>query len=101
MIMLNTKLGLDPVIGASSRVLILGTMPGDESLRQQRYYSHGRNQLWDILARIYEEPVGAENTGAQCKRARSWGLYRCCRAPRVAAVTPKLPFRLDPSIHFF
>jgi TDG/mug DNA glycosylase family protein len=57
---MNTKQGLDPVIGDSARVLILGTMPGDESLRQQRYYSHGRNQLWDVLARVYGEQVSAD-----------------------------------------
>jgi hypoxanthine-DNA glycosylase len=60
MIMLNTKRGLDPVISDSARILILGTMPGDESLRQQRYYSHGRNHLWSILSRAYDEPIGPE-----------------------------------------
>lgn len=26
----------------------------------QRYYSHGPNQFWTILSRVYDEPVGAD-----------------------------------------
>jgi hypoxanthine-DNA glycosylase len=38
-----------PIVNGNSRVLILGTMPGAESLRQQRYYAYGRNDFWRIL----------------------------------------------------
>jgi double-stranded uracil-DNA glycosylase len=51
-----TKHSFPPIVAASSRVLILGTMPGDESLRQQQYYAHPRNQFWRILAEIYHVP---------------------------------------------
>ncbi|HTP08125.1 MAG TPA: DNA-deoxyinosine glycosylase [Anaerolineae bacterium] len=51
-----TKQSIPPIIEAASRVLILGTMPGDESLRQQQYYAHPRNHFWRILAAIYHEP---------------------------------------------
>ncbi len=55
-----TKAGLDPIVDDASRLLILGTLPGDESLRLQRYYSHGRNQFWTILSRVYDEAVGSD-----------------------------------------
>jgi hypoxanthine-DNA glycosylase len=54
----NTKLGLPAVADANSRVLILGTLPGDESLRQQRYYSDPSNKFWTLLGGVYGEPVG-------------------------------------------
>lgn len=57
---INVKLGLPPVIWESSRILILGTMPGDDSLRLQEYYAHGNNQLWKILSEVYGETVGAD-----------------------------------------
>jgi double-stranded uracil-DNA glycosylase len=53
---LATKHSFPPIIGVASRVLILGTLPGDESLRRQQYYAHPRNQFWRILAEIYQVP---------------------------------------------
>ncbi len=50
------KHSFPPLIDAASRVLILGSLPGDESLRQQQYYANPRNQLWRILAEIDAVP---------------------------------------------
>lgn len=54
------KEGLAPIVDANSTHLILGTIPGDESLRLQRYYAHGANQLWQILGKVYWEEVQDE-----------------------------------------
>ena len=46
-------LGFAPLGDETATVLILGSMPGRESLRQRRYYGHPRNAFWPIMGSIY------------------------------------------------
>lgn len=54
------KIAFAPVINETSRVLFLGTMPGEESLRRQQYYGHPSNQFWKILYALYQEPLSSD-----------------------------------------
>lgn len=50
------KIGLSAWVGDSPKVLILGTMPGDKSLREQAYYCDtAHNSFWKIMYSLFEE----------------------------------------------
>lgn len=57
----NVKHGLEPWADEKSEILILGSMPGDESLKQQSYYCSSHNQFWKIMNEIFGEKEKAKS----------------------------------------
>ena len=41
-----------PVVDARTRVLVLGSLPGEESLARARYYAHPQNQFWKLIGGV-------------------------------------------------
>lgn len=41
-----------PIVSADTRVLLLGSLPGERSLAERRYYAHPRNQFWALMSPV-------------------------------------------------
>lgn len=77
--------GLPPVVGSGTRVLVLGSFPGVASLAAQQYYGHPQNHFWRILAALWpQHPLpGRDQYAARCDwlLARGlglWDVYAAC-----------------------
>ena len=45
-----------PSIDNNSHILILGSMPGVKSLKEQQYYAHPQNRFWKVMSAICNAP---------------------------------------------
>jgi TDG/mug DNA glycosylase family protein len=50
------KASFPPVVAPDTRVLVLGSLPGERSLAAGRYYAHPRNRFWHLIGKV----IGAE-----------------------------------------
>lgn len=46
------KRAFDPVVDANTRLLILGSLPGDASLKAGQYYGHPQNGFWRLVGGV-------------------------------------------------
>ena len=49
------KRSFPPIVDGRAYVLVLGTLPGEESLRRGEYYAHPRNLFWPIVFALFGE----------------------------------------------
>lgn len=95
------KTGFPPLADPQSKLLILGSMPGEKSLSAQEYYAHPRNLFWRFIAGISQQPV-PENYEEKKELLRThhialWDVCDACirEGSLDTAITDEIPNQLD------
>ncbi len=68
------KRGFPPVVDARTRVLILGSLPGDASLAAGQYYGHPRNAFWRLMERVLDAPLATLSYEARLNALLAHGV---------------------------
>jgi double-stranded uracil-DNA glycosylase len=74
-----------PVVSQNSKVIILGSMPGEVSLKAQQYYAYPRNAFWHVMGELfgagfslpYQERLGVLDKAG----IALWDSLRACTRP--------------------
>jgi hypoxanthine-DNA glycosylase len=103
------KRSFPPVADERTRLLVLGSLPGEESLARSQYYANPRNHFWrligavtglDLIALPYEERLEAllgagvglwDTVGSATRRGSLDGAIRLDSANDLAALAARLP----------
>ena len=106
---MDRKGAFDEVANTDTRVLILGSLPGEASLAARQYYAHPRNAFWRLTGAVLGEDLAALPYEARIDRllARGVGLWDVIKTARrqgsldaaireveprdLAAMTARLP----------
>jgi len=61
------KKGLEPNINQRTKVIILGTLPGDKSIELQQYYSNKNNDFWKLISLVIDKDITSLNYETKVK----------------------------------
>jgi hypoxanthine-DNA glycosylase len=71
-----------PIADNKATILILGTMPGKDSLKHNQYYAHPQNAFWKIMFTIFNTPISTDYTIKQAllldNRIALWDVLKTC-----------------------
>ena len=103
------KRSFPPIVDARTRLLVLGSLPGEESLARRQYYANPRNHFWRLIGAVagadlaslpYEERLEAllaagiglwDTVGAATRRGSLDVAIRDHRANDLTALAASLP----------
>lgn len=96
-----------PIVGTRPHTLILGTMPGVQSLEKGEYYAHPQNKFWPLMADIFnfDMTIPYEDKVMHVKKhgIAIWDVLQQCE--RVGsldtAIRNEQPSDLDNFLHHY
>lgn len=63
-----------PAGSSDATLLILGSLPGEASLRAQQYYAHPRNQFWRLVGAAIGEDLAGLDYASRLERLAALGI---------------------------
>ncbi|AKM33023.1 DNA-deoxyinosine glycosylase [Pandoraea faecigallinarum] len=70
----DLKRNFPPVVDANTRLLILGSLPGEVSLAHRQYYAHPQNRFWHLVGEVIGEPLPALPYETRLDVLRAYGV---------------------------
>jgi TDG/mug DNA glycosylase family protein len=82
----SRKASFAAVTDEATRLLILGSLPGEASLRAAQYYAHPQNQFWRLMGAVIGADLAAAayETRLAMLRSHGVGLWDVVRSARRA-----------------
>ena len=71
---ITVKRSMAPAGSTDACLLILGSLPGEASLRAQRYYAHPQNQFWRLLGAALDEDLASLDYDERLSRLAARGI---------------------------
>ena len=72
--------GMDPICFKDSKILILGSLPGQTSLSKQKYYANNGNNFWPLMADIFKtSPLNTDDSRMAFLKKQKialWDVYK-------------------------
>lgn len=68
------KRSFGPVANAATRLLVLGSLPGEESLARRQYYANSRNQFWRLMSEVVEADLASLDYEPRLERLLEAGV---------------------------
>jgi hypoxanthine-DNA glycosylase len=80
------KSSFPPEAGPRTRVLILGSLPGEVSLARGQYYAHPQNQFWRLVGAVIDADLAGADYASRLAalRAAGVGLWDVVKTARRA-----------------
>ncbi len=68
------KASFPPIVDERTRVLVLGSLPGEVSLARAQYYANPQNQFWRLIGAVIGAELTAMPYGARLERLLEAGV---------------------------
>jgi TDG/mug DNA glycosylase family protein len=71
---MSFKRSFPPVVDSRTRLLLLGSLPGERSLAEGRYYANPRNQFWRLIGAVIGTELESLDYQARLERLQEAGV---------------------------